>query len=360
MNTTLKNIVRLIVGGRRYDYLMYCRHHRMLMRLNGFANRHADGEEAYVAKWSRLAKHVEPYSYRLFSHYCGPTPDIVPENILHDVVEKALSPMQYWEEYEDKNNFARVVGAEWLPQTVASCQHGILQGSLDRLADSPFQSLILKASTGTSCGKGILKFNRVGERYVASDGRELAAVLQSYGDDYVLQECVEQHPFLARFNASSVNTIRIATYRSPSDGQVHLTAAVLRIGCDGSWVDNIMAGGRFVAVDVATGCLGNTAFARKGIPSAVWNGIDFASESMTVPHWDEICRLAVHVGERLSQARLAALDIALRADGRPVLIEYNIGGFSSYLFHFTGQTLFGPYTDEVIDYCSIPQAPALR
>ena len=353
-----KELTLRLLGRESYNHLLYRHHYRTLLRQNGFGCRHAEGEEAYMARWRRLARCVEPYSYRLFSHYCGFTPDIVPEDILHRVIEPALSPQRYWDEYEDKNNFARIVGAEWLPATVASCQRGVTHGGIDALADCPFPSLILKASMGTSCGDGILKFDRVGERYCTPDGRPLTdSLLRSYGPDYVLQESVRQHPFTAQFNSSSVNTFRIAAYRSFSDGRVHLTAVVLRIGSAGAWVDNALAGGRYVAVDVDTGVLGSTTFTHVGQPSAVWNGVDFSDAHYVVPGWEAVRALAVHVGEQLPHARLSALDIALRNDGRPVLIEYNIGGFSPYFYHFTGQTIFGDFTAEVVDYCAAEKSP---
>ena len=306
-----------------------------------------------MAQWHRLARCVEPYSYRLFSHYCGATSDIVPEDILHRVIEPALSPQRYWDEYEDKNNFARIVWAQWLPQTIICCQRGRMTGSIENLTACPFPSLILKASMGTSCGDGILKFDRVGKCYYTPDGLLLSdRLLQNYAPDYVLQEAVCQHPFTAQFNPTSVNTFRIAAYRSFVDERVHLTAAVLRIGSAGAWVDNALAGGRYVRVDMATGVLGATTFTHLGQPSAVWNDIDFSKVDYVVPGWEAVCRLAVHVGEQLPHARLAALDIALRQDGSPVLIEYNIGGFSPYFYHFTGQTIFGAYTAEVVDFCA--------
>jgi len=345
----MKKAIRKILGKRLYGYLLYSRHHHLLLSINGVENRRADGEKAYIAKWHKISYLVEPYSYRLFSRFCGPNPDIIPEDILHLVVEPAIAPSEYWEEYEDKNNFARIVGAGYLPQTVISRQHGQQTGRVAELRDCCFDSLILKASLNTSCGDGIMKFDRVGEEYSTKEGIMLTQeLLDNYGQDFVLQEAVEQHHFMSQFNPSSVNTIRIALYRRLEDDKPMATAAVLRIGAAGSHVDNILSGGRFVSVDVATGKLGHYTATHLGQISEVWNGVDFSKNDYMVPGWERFLQLADHVGRCLHRSRLAALDIALRADGTPVLIEYNIGGFSSFLYHFTGQTVFGNYTDEVI------------
>ena len=345
----MKKIVRIIIGKRLYAHLLYARHHHRLLSINGIENRRAEGENAYLAKWHRLSMLVEPYSYRLFSRFCGPNPDIIPEDILHLIVEPAIAPRRYWEEYEDKNNFSKIVGSDCVPQTVLFRQHGCQHGSIDMLHDCRYGSLILKASLNSSCGEGILKFDRAGEEYRTEDGRLLTQeLLDSYGTDFVLQEAVEQHEFMSQFNHTSVNTLRLAIYRRVEDDRTIVTAAVMRIGVVGSHVDNVLAGGRYVSVDVATGKLGCYTATHLGQITEVWNGIDFSRNNFYVPGWDRVLQLAGDVGRCLHRTRLAALDIALRMDGSPVLIEYNIGGFSSFLYHFTGQTVFGKYTDEVV------------
>lgn len=346
----------MLLGGRRYDHLLYRRHYRWLLRHNGFPNRKAEGEEAYVAKWRQIATYVEPYSYRLFSHYCGTTPDIIPEDIMHAVVERYLNPREYWAEYEDKNNFAKYVGDSILPRTFASRQAG---GPIATVvpfaqADCP---LIIKPSVGTSCGDSILRFDRVGEGYASADGTLLTdAFLASYGSDWVLQEAVAQHPTLQRFCSSAVCTVRLVVYRSLTDNQPHLTAAILRVGRQGSVVDNISAGGSFLGVDIADGRIRGPFFTRYGKPVNTWNGVDVTSHEYYVPCWDAVVAQALRVAASIDRHRLLALDITVTDKEKPMLIEYNIGGFTTYFFHFTGQTVLGPWTDEVISYIKPRQA----
>jgi hypothetical protein len=64
------------------------------------------GEDAYLAKWQRLTKHTDIYSYRLFSRYCGNTSDITPEGICRRMIEPILNQMQYRAYYEDKNLYS--------------------------------------------------------------------------------------------------------------------------------------------------------------------------------------------------------------------------------------------------------------
>ncbi len=353
----MHKLIRTMVGHSVADHLLYRRHHRWLLRHLGLPNRKAPGEQAYIDKWRQLAPCVEPYSYRLFSHYCGPNPDIIPEDIMHRVVETGLNPPDYWPAYEDKNLFSRFLPAGMLPQTVLMRIAGgpILSADYttasvaDTLASCSFPALILKPSVGTSCGDGIRRFDRTDGRYVDNRGTVLTErLLLGSGPDIVLQQAVEQHPFMQQFCTSALSTLRLVTYRSVNDNLPHVTAAILRVGREGSIVDNISAGGRFVGVDIDTGRLGTEFIGRYGDRSPQWNGTDLAARRLTVPAWDDIRALALQVAARIPHHRLLALDIALDTSGTPILVEYNIGGFTTYFFHFTGQTVLGPYTDEVI------------
>lgn len=351
MREHIKRAVRGLLGGRCYDYHLYRRHHRWLLRHNGFPNRPAEGEAAYIAQWRQLQKHVEPYSYRLFSHFCGPTPDIIPEDVMHSTIELCLNPRDQWDIYEDKNNFARYLSPDLLPRAVASRQAGSpTQWHCDLHSIS--RPLILKPSVGTSCGESIMRFDKHGSEWVSAEGTLLTeGFLLSYGPDWVLQEAVAQHPDLAQFCQTAVCTVRVVTYRSVADEVPHLTAAVLRVGPSGAVVDNIVAGGRFLGVNPVDGSIKGPFISRFGQRTDVCNGVNIAAGRYCIPCWDGVVALALHVASRIVPHRLLALDITVNAAGKPVLVEYNIGGFTTYLFHFTGQTVLGSYTREVIAHC---------
>ena len=351
MKKAVKQLARIAIGGRCYDYLLYRRHYRLLLRRNGLPNCHAVGEDAYIGKWRQLSHCIEPYSYRLFSHWCGPTPDIIPEDIMHSVVEMRLNPREQWDTYEDKNNFAKYLGDSILPQTVAFRQAGgsITYNSQLSALNSP---LILKPAVGTSCGENIMRFERVGEQYRSADGTLLNSdFLASFGTDWVLQEAIVQHPYLQRFCHTAVCTVRLVVYRSVVDGCPHVTAAILRVGHDGSVVDNIGAGGRFLAVNIADGHICGPFIGRYGERTNVWNGLDITAGEYRVPCWDAVVAQALKVASCVGPHHLLALDITVSDKEKPMLIEYNIGGFTTYLYHFTGQTVFGHWTDEVVAYC---------
>ena len=179
------------------------------------------------------------------------------------------------------------------------------------------------------------------------------AFLLNYGSDWVLQSAVEQHASLNHLCSSCVNTIRINTYRSIKDEQVYILSAAIRIGHEGSVVDNLHAGGGFVGVDVMTGELGHEVLDQYGSRTTLLNVIGYSNEHFSIPNWEKVVDFAKDVAHRNPHCRLIALDVAIQADGKPILIEWNVTpySFSYWIPMMTGVTPFGDKTEEIIEYC---------
>ena len=95
--------------------------------------------------------------------------------------------------------------------------------------------IILKPSLDSCSGYGVMLFEKEESSWVSvSDGCQLTIeFLLSYGDDFVVQEAIAQHPDISRFNPSSLNTLRIAVYRSVKDNVPYAVASVIRICKEG-------------------------------------------------------------------------------------------------------------------------------
>ena len=342
-------------------YKVYSEQNKHRLELQHFENKKAEGEDAYLQKWGVLSSRVEPYSYRFFSHYCGPTPNIVPEDIGHTCIEDVLNPLALRRVYCDKNLFPEIVGKENVPRTIVCRINGSqLLDSEYKLAEKELseyigdtENLILKPTIDSSSGRGIIKFIKKDGAFISTDGEVILskAFLESYRMDFCLQEAVDQHEFMNKLCSTSVNTIRLCVYRSVKDEKPKVTASIIRIGKNGACVDNACAGGVFIGVDVATGEMGRFVINRYGNKENVWNGVDFSQNTFVVPYWKEVIAFAEFVGTRVPHHRLIALDVALNKDGKPILIEFNIEWFGFWLYEYTNQEVFGEYTDEIIEYC---------
>lgn len=142
------------------------------------------------------------------------------------------------------------------------------------------------------------------------------------GADYIIEEYLQQHTQLARFNASSVNTLRIWAI-SREDAKVAL-GAFLRVGRSGSLVDNTSQGALAFPVNLETGEIG------KGLINSIWNETfepqtvsGEAITGATVPFWSESLDLALRAVAAFPYLQFAGVDIAITADG-PAVIELNV------------------------------------
>lgn len=342
-------------------YILYASRYKHYLELQHFENKKAEGEDVYLEKWKAISSRVEPYSYRFFSHYLGHTPNIIPEDIGHSYIEDILNPRALRPVYYDKNLFPEIIGKEYVPRTILCRINGSqLLDAEYRLAEKELSeyigetdNLVLKPSGDSRSGRGIIKFIKVGDAFVSTDGNTILskAFLETYREDFCLQEDVGQHDFMKMLCPTANCNIRLFLYRSVKDEKLRVTASVIRIGKNGAFDDNACASGMFIGVNVATGEMGRFVVDQYGNKENVWNGIDFSQNSFVVPHWKEVIAFAEYVGNRVHHHRLMVLDLALKNDGKPILTEYYFDWFGFWIYEYTNQEVFGEFTDEIIAYC---------
>lgn len=189
---------------------------------------------------------------------------------------------------------------------------------------------------GNSIMKVTIRKREDGSLVVCHDGRTIAAAeflanlptgsFDPRTDSYpgwIVQEVLQQHPFLAAFNPSSVNTFRVVTFMD-IEGRIHIHHSILRVGCGGNAVDNWDKGGLSIQVDPKKGQLGKGV--RKVEFGGDWSvshpetGVTF--EGQLVPNWNSILELCKHGARIFSGARSIGWDIALTPHG-PVVLEAN-------------------------------------
>lgn len=343
------------------------RYYKQLLRINNLPNVHVEGEEKWENKWSVFGIKANPIYYRLFSHYIGNNINIVPEDICRDIIEPVLNPQRYIKFYADKNIFDRLFPNGYLAKTLLRKINGfyydeayerivIDENSLiDRLNKSGVSKLIIKPSVEGCSGIGIKCYEkRKGEWFVYGDKDKLDFnyIELVYGRDFIIQEFLEQHESINRFCSTSVNTLRLTLYRSIKDDECVVPSAIMRIGSQGSIVDNAHAGGCYVGIDIESGNLMNCVLDQYGRRYKTFNDIDFSVQQQ-IPYdlWTKVLQFAKSVGKYVPHHRLLALDLMIDKKGNPHLIEFNIQYYSMWLFQFAVSSAFGKYTDEIINFC---------
>lgn len=317
-------------------------------------------EEEWLQKWRKYDKHLSPLAYRVFSYYIGEDLNIMPMELCINIVERVLTPSSFSDFYSDKNSLGKIVPKEYCPPIFLRNVRGAFYDgnylvlspeSVDKLiASIPLEKIILKP-TRLDSGRGIDVFCKLSGGFFNGRGERLSKQYldTNYKQDYLVQECLHQSDFTAQFNPSSVNTIRIATYRD-LQGDVHPLKAVLRIGAKGAVVDNSHSGGVACGLGSA-GEIGKYICDIHGNRQNMFNGVDFENGCLMLPNYQEIQRFAVAVSQNVLHHDLVALDIALDEDNRPVLLEINTYGFAGWIFQLLSGTIFGEYTDEVMERC---------
>lgn len=362
---SIKNIANVFLKNHRYNgsKKRFDKLYQRIIKANNIslASLKDDGLINWLTKWGKYDKKLSPLCYQVFSHYIGNDINIIPDSILDSIIEPVLSPKLFRAQYADKNSFDILFCDLQMPRTVVRNIDGVFFDNNYHTISEPLlfinesqktEKIILKPSREDS-GHGVKLFELKNGQYYNSDGTILSLeyLEKKYKSNFLIQEAITQNPYMSQFNPSSVNTLRIATYKSVVTGNIHILNAGMRIGAKGSNVDNAHAGGMFIGINKDNGEMRHNVCDWLGRTKTTFNGIDFSNNRFLIPNWDEICGFAKQVSERVIFCNLVALDIALDELGHPILIEINIGGFGGWFFQFTTGSVFGEYTDEVMDYC---------
>ena len=144
----------------------------------------------------------------------------------------------------------------------------------------------------------------------------------------ICEECIIQHPAIAAFNSSSVNTVRVLTIVDSKDGEAecHHVYAGFRMG-RGKSVDNFHSGGIIASVDTATGitCMDAIDLAGNHYPIHPLSGLN--TEGFQLPNWDKVLEITEKAALRLASlktggAGMVGWDVAITQEGA-CLVEGN-------------------------------------
>jgi hypothetical protein len=140
--------------------------------------------------------------------------------------------------------------------------------------------------------------------------------------DYLVQECVHQHPKMSELCSSCINSIRLQTVMD-KNGIVHPFGAGLRIGRKGSSIDNWAKGGVFVGIDV-NGKLMERGYLKPIFGTSMREHPDthVVFKNFEIPYYHEAEILAVKLHKYLYRCHSVGWDIAVTEKG-PVFIEGN-------------------------------------
>ena len=200
--------------------------------------------------------------------------------------------------------------------------------------------VVIKPSRGPGGGRGV---------YFVKNPQMLNEKMAGQ-QNFVVQQQIRQHEFFDKFNATGLNTLRVCTYRSVTDNQVHVLNVTMRMGKGGS-LDNETSGGIVCNVN-DDGSLTHYALDKYGAKYFMHpdTHINF-SKTDIIPRLAELKQLSIAFAKDIYLTRLASLDATMDNTGNWRLIEMNLFNQTIRFAQYAGKPFFRQFTHEVIEHC---------
>ncbi len=153
------------------------------------------------------------------------------------------------------------------------------------------------------------------------NARELYEKLK--GKNILAEELVKQHPALAAFNSSSLNSVRIVTFLRKNGEAVVMPGSVIRVGRKGRIADNFHHMGMGAQIDNETGIICTTGIDKAGNRYITHPDSNISLLGFKVPHWDKVKETVLAAAKVVPEVRYVGWDVAITDDDRVIIIEGN-------------------------------------
>lgn len=174
-----------------------------------------------------------------------------------------------------------------------------------------YDSLVFKKSLGEGHGKGVKLVLK----------KDYEDEINSFGNNYVIQKKIKQHDFLANYNSSSVNVIRVTSLYI--HGEVYILGSILRVGAPGSFCDHlghnnvnprivsIADNGKLVGPAIDPDCC------------VVYDDLFGKKIDGKIPNYNEIIKTVKKEHKRFLHHKIIGWDITVDSDENVLCIEFN-------------------------------------
>lgn len=313
----------------------------------GYRGSTREYDEKVLQYWKKYGVKPKKIWYAL---YCDGDKEYDPRYIPDSIWFKDILPFfnnySMSNAYADKGIYSYILKDVKKPETIVKNIAGYFyNGDADELITrdeaekicEKENHLICKPSLGTK-GEKIQFYDRENK-----DTLSISSIFNIMDKNFVVQRIVKQHPELERLNPTSLNTVRVISFHFKEE--VHILSALLRMGSNGSRVDNVSAGGCACAIK-PDGWLYDKSVNRKSTwTDETETGIKL--NTIHIPNYDEIVNTIKRLHCQLPYFNIIGWDFAVDEEGTPIFVEFNtkpgqnqIGG---------KKPTFGDLTDQVLE-----------
>ncbi len=235
---------------------------------------------------------------------------------------RAMADPKYIHFLQNKKDFNRkfcdFVKRKW----ISSAESGATE--IRRFIESQ-DTVIIKPATSWE-GEGVRKLDSQSIGDIDRLLNEMAS------QEYIIEECISNHPDLA-FN-TALNTLRITTIMDKT-GEFFLIKPFLRAGVGNSIVDNYNAGGVEYEIDPDTGIIVSKGFCKGEAIHIFHPGTNIQMIGKSIPHWHEAVELVKHAHMLIPQCRYVGWDVAVTANDIQLIEGNHDAGFFGFEYFGT-------------------------
>lgn len=276
------------------------------------------------------------------------TPEYIPLGLYYAHIIPLLNDRSVSKAYADKNFTERLFPDMLQPHTVIKNINGfyyadrkVITAEEALLRCQNLSDAVIKQTMETSQGKSVIRFSSINgiSTYKKWSVNQL---FDSYKKNFIVQEAVQQHEILSLLNHTSLNTIRLTTFRR--EKEVVVLTSLLRMGTKNALVDNVSVGGRFCKIN-EEGRLESPAYSIKPTGKYTENEDGIKYDGIQIPQYSEIVKRTQTMHMMLPYTRIVGWDFTVNSDNQVVLIELNL--HSPGVYQLIGPA-FGKYTAEIL------------
>lgn len=275
---------------------------------------------------SMIGKKVPLYSHEYFYSRTGVfSKDYIPKDFYTLEIRPRANVYGFQAAYDDKNIYDLILAGENLVHTFLKNMNGyyyyegkpVSEEEAIKLCQN-LDNVIIKPSMELQ-GNGV-KMLSVKNGKTNVDDKTIGEVFKQYKHNFLIQERVKQHKDIAALNPSSVNTMRILSYRSGME--VLIVYSVIRIGRGGQVIDNQCAGGISTTI-TKDGKLGKAAFGGYSEDDVRVTDSGITLDGYQLPSYDKAIEFVKRLHMKLPYFNIIGWDVSIEENGEPILIEYN-------------------------------------
>ena len=310
------------------------------------------GQEADIKAYFKkhFGREVPTYWHQyLYSRNGVYSEKYIPASIYNSEIIYRLNKFQFRHAYVDKGFYDTLFPDINRPKTIIKnvngyyyddCHPLTLEEAIERCSN--LDAAIIKPTLEGTWGQGV-KLIKTENGTIPSMNRSILDLFREYKRSFIIQERFTQHEGISKLNPTSLNTLRVMSYRRGNE--IVILYAVIRIGRMNQVIDNETAGGIKADIDLQTGRIKGVAFGSPKEPLMPKTDVGTVLDGYQMPCFPKVLDLVKEMHLRLPYFNLIGWDMSVDKNGNPALIEWNRAAELSQVAHGPA---FGEYSEEIL------------